>query len=501
MGVACAINANSSEQSAATSCPRCRTGPKTMHPTAMHLGQLQTSSSGNHGTERGFYGASTAKPARAYKLIQAFAPQIIPKLVEAGAPVVMGSICLLMAHLQATACSTAMATTDRNSPPENLTARIEKARAERNIDSRLNALAGIAKELSLAEIPDALKAAESLKSLREQIALRDSTLRRWGELAPAEAFAYVAAMPEGFSKVETIRSVAAAYARTNVQAAASAALKMKAGRARNEAVSIIAETWARNDVRVALKWADELPKDGLKETALRSIYFVWAHSDPVAASTIVQNLQPGEMKDALLINIAGNWAAIDPAAAIKWAQALPDQLDKERALVIAVESWADSDPFAAVQFASKLARPSLKQRAVLAALDRWATQDPQRAFEWIAKSGDRLVHDQGIARVLSVCAPVCPDAASRWVEQLPVGPIRDGAIGAYVEAASAWHPEAATRLALKIENPAARVQRVEQCFRLWLACDAVSAQQWLNETSFSDEIKRRWLSGGSALQQ
>jgi hypothetical protein len=60
-----------------------------------------------------------------------------------------------------------------------LHARIEKARAEKKIDARLNAFGSIGASLSLAEIPEALNAAENLKSLREQLALRDTALKRW----------------------------------------------------------------------------------------------------------------------------------------------------------------------------------------------------------------------------------------------------------------------------------------------------------------------------------
>jgi len=384
--------------------------------------------------------------------------------------------------------------TQTNASTNTLDALIEKARTEKQIDRRLHALANITKDLPLADIPDALKAADNLKSLRERLAFRDSALKRWGELAPARAFAHVSQMPEGLSKVEAIRSVASAYARTNSSAAALAALRLKPSRARTEAVSLISEAWARNNAKDALKWASKLPDGPLKETALRSIYFVWVHSDPVAASTTVQKLPSGDTKNALLINVAQSWAVTDPQCAMKWAQTLPVEAEKDLAVVIATESWADSDARAAVEFASKLNPSELRQRAVLVAIERWATEDPQQAFEKVAKSADLLLKEQGIARVLNFCVPVCPDAAKQWVEQLPSGSIRESAIGTYVEAASMWHPEAAARLALKTADVVARQQRVEHCFRLWLTCDPESAREWLKEANLAEEQKRSLLS-------
>jgi len=405
----------------------------------------------------------------------------------------------LLVTLFATAAFTTVAA-QTNVSTNPLEARIEKARAEKQIDRRLQALAGVANELPLPEIPNALKAAADLKSMRERLVFQDSALKRWGQLAPAEAFAHVSQMAEGLSKVEAVRSISAGYACTNGSAAAAAALKMKPGRARSEAVSIIAEQWARSDPQAALKWANQLSQGALREMALHSIYFVWVHSDPVAVSATAQNLPAGDTRNALLMNIAQNWAVIDPRAAIKWAQALPVEAEKDLAVVIATESWADSDPRAAVDFAWKLVPTELRQRATLAALERWAMQDPEEAFEKVAKSADRLLHEQGIARVVTACASVCPDMVSRWVEALPIGPIRDSAIGAYVEAASAWHPEAAARLAVKTADPLARQERVRQCFRLWLACDSESAKQWLKQTDFAEEDKRSLLSQIPSLE-
>jgi hypothetical protein len=405
----------------------------------------------------------------------------------------------LVVALFATAALTAVAA-NTNVPPNTLDARIEKARAEKQIDRRLQALADVANELQLAEIPAALEAAENLKSWREGFAFRDSALKRWGKLAPAAAFAHVAQMPEGLPKVEAIRSIAVEYGRINSTAAAAAALKMNPGRARTEAASLVAEAWARNNANEALTWANELPEGPLKQTALRSIYFVWVHSDPVAASATVQNLPPGDAKNALLMNVAQNWAVTDPQSAMKWARALPAEAERNLAIVIATESWADSDPQAAVDFAWRLTPTELQQRAVLVGLERWAMQNPQQAFERIVKSADRLFYEHGIARVLSVCGPVCPEPASQWIEQLPVGVIRNAAIENYVEAVYAWHPEAAARCAIKASDPAVRERAVDKAMPLWLKLDPDAAKQWLADAEFSDETKRRWIASLSTAE-
>jgi hypothetical protein len=390
-----------------------------------------------------------------------------------------------------------VARAEATTPPGDLAARVEQVRAEKKTDARLSALGEIAKTLSLDEIPEALRIANGLSSLRERMALGDMTLRRWGDLAPADAFAHVAALPEGYSKVETLRSVAVAFAKADGQAAAKAALQMKPGRARLEAIQLAAETWAGSDLKSALQWARDLPAGPVKEEALRKIYFVWVHADPVAAAPVVAELPANEIRNALLMNIAANWAALDPAAAIRWTQALPAGEEQDLVRVIAIESWANADPRAAGEFAQKLA-PPLRFRAILAVLDRWATQDPHQAFLWTSRQADRFLSERGIPQILTTCASVCPEDAARWIEQLAIGPLRDNAIGAYIDSVQSWNAEAATRLAAITSDPDVRRQRVDTCWHQWLVLDPEGAKRWLAETDFPEETKNNWLAGTPA---
>jgi hypothetical protein len=400
---------------------------------------------------------------------------------------------LCLAILTAIFLTTAAAGTDTNSPSPSLAARVEKACAKKKIDDKLGALAKLGETLSVSEIPEAIKAAEKLKQLRERVVLTECVLKRWGELAPAEAFAWISDMPEGMTKVESLRSVVPSYASKDIHAAAADAVKMKPGRARNETVQMLAELWAKTNAKSAINWVNSLPEGFPKDAALRDIYFVWVHLDPAGISSMVQKLPPGDTKNALIINVAGDWAALDASNAVKWAEALPVEADKKLALATVAESWADVDPLAAAEFALKLSPPELQARAVMVVLERWATQDPQQALSWLAKAPEYL-QAGGVARVLNVFAPVSPEAAAKWVDQLPAGPVRESAIGNYVEAVRQYDPGAGARLALKTADAAERERRVEQCFVVWLAWDPDSAKQWLKGADFSEALKNHWLS-------
>jgi hypothetical protein len=101
---------------------------------------------------------------------------------------------------------------DANSSSSNFPARLQQAVARHGIDDRLAALDELGRKLALTEIPTTLEAADELKQLRERVVLTQVVLKRWGELAPAEAFAHIAVLSEGVIKVESLRSVVPLYA-------------------------------------------------------------------------------------------------------------------------------------------------------------------------------------------------------------------------------------------------------------------------------------------------
>lgn len=401
-------------------------------------------------------------------------------------------ICLpLLAALLAAVVASAAET---NSPAASVAVRAEKARSETKIDDRLNALDQLGKNLSLAEISEAIQMAGDLKELRERAVFSEAVLKRWGDLAPAEAFARISQMPDTLIKVNSLRSVVPAYGRKDIQAAVRAAGKMQPGRSRDEVVRMLADVWAGKDARAAIQWVNGLPEGFPKEAALRNIYFIWVHLDPAAVAPIVLDLPPGSTRTALMINVAGDWASKNPAEAVKWAEALAVEEDRQLALATVGESWADVAPPAACAFALKLSPLDLRQRTVLAAIERWATQEPEPALEWTTNILDTALRQQCIARILNVFVPVDPEAAGRWVERMPSGPVRESTIGCYVDVVRLWKPELGARLGLKTEDPSERENRVRPCFLQWIAWDPSAARAWIKDAPIADQTKTRWLS-------
>jgi hypothetical protein len=113
---------------------------------------------------------------------------------------------------------------------------------------------------------------------------------------------------------------------------------------------------------------------------------------------------------------------------------------------------------------------------------------------------DKSDQEEAVTRLLNVWSPASPELAGSAVEHLPAGAFRDYAIGAYVEVAGAWRPDAAALASLKISDPVQRQQKAEQCFRYWRVSDSESAERWLKESDFNQDIKNAWLSAETTLE-
>lgn len=373
-----------------------------------------------------------------------------------------------------------------------LPARIARASAEKKIDLRLKAMAEVGAHVSVSEVKDALSLAETLKELRERAVLREAVIKRWGELAPADAWSYIMKLPESRGKLELVRTVTTTYATQAPAQAAAAVAETGSGRSKVEATAIVAEVWAKTNVPASLKWIQSLPAGPAREAALYNLRFIWVHSDPVAAAEDIVKMEPGDIRRMLIMNIAGEWAGRDPAKAIAWARGLAEEADQTEALFNIAESWADTRPREAGEFALQLSSP-LRQRAAVAVAARWATQDPNGAAEWAVRSGDPVIQSRGLGEVFGVWASVDPSAAQQWVKTVDQVSVREIALHAYIDAVTEWAPATATELSLQLSDPAARLSGVESALARWREVDPASARVWLEAADLPAETKHEWL--------
>jgi hypothetical protein len=387
----------------------------------------------------------------------------------------------------------------RSAPEEAKTvqASVDEALAKKNVTDQLQSLAMLTETLPLAAIPEALKIASNLKPMRESVVLEYSTLKRWSELAPAEAFTAIAKLPESREKAQTIQLAADRFAQQNVQAAAAAALELPPGKSRLAATSAVAAAWAKSDGRKAMAWANALP-EGEKEPALYALRFAWVHADPVGAAADVVMLPPGTTKNSLVANIAEEWTTLDASAAVKWAEGLPDGPEKEVALSNTARTMADKDPVAAANFALGLTPAELRQNAVVAVVTNWATLQPKDAAEWLVGQDDPNLQRGGFSAVMNFWAAIAPLESAAWVRSLKPQPARDIAIQAYAQAVAPWAPDLGLKLIAELAPEIATQPAAAECARQWLSLDPVAARKWIEASKLPDALKAQWLSPAQA---
>jgi hypothetical protein len=376
---------------------------------------------------------------------------------------------------------------------ESLTAKIDQILAEKKPHDQLTQLSDLGTKLSLEEIPQALAASKNFKQWRQQVVLQQATLQHWAELAPEEAFDYIAKLPESRSKVQTVHFAAIKFATKDPESAAAAVAKLSPGPSRTAAIDTVARTWAQTEGRKALDWADGLPEGKMRDTAVMGVLFTWVHIDPVACYPRIEKLPPDNIKNALITNVANEWAVFNPQAALKWANSLPEESEKEVGIQNATISWADHDPKAAGEFALQMPPGSVRQQAIAGVAERWATQNPQEAADWVANKLDPASQQMALTRLMNFWAMESPQGAGQWVASLPAGPFRENAIQAYVQTASSLTPDLAAGQAITLTDENIRDQQVETCIRHWMELDPVAARQWLQKSDLPQYVQAQCL--------
>jgi hypothetical protein len=381
---------------------------------------------------------------------------------------------------------------------DSVTAKIALIMAEPKPDERMNKLNELGLHLSATEIPQALAAAAGFKQWRDRTTLQQAAFRRWAELAPADAFDHMAALPESSLKLQSLHVVAVNWANQDADKAAAAATRLSSGPARMDAINTIATIWAHTNVTKALAWADSFPEGNTRQSTLNSIFGVWVQKDPAACWVRAQKLPPGNNRNGLIIKMAFSWAAQDPSGAIQWANALPNEAEKELAVQDVVEAWAETDPVAAGEFALKLPPGSAREFTIAGVAAVWGMQNPHLAAAWIMEKLDPASQQRAVSRFLMFWAAVDPQASGQWVESLPAGAIRDTAISTYIDTACYWTPERAAKLALSLTDETTRRQKLEVCLEHWKELDTTSLPQWLKTAPLPADLKDRWLAQLSA---
>lgn len=182
--------------------------------------------------------------------------------------------------------------------------------------------------------------------------LKISLLRRWANLAPAEAATWAASLLPGES--------------------------------RNAAIEQVALVWSSSDPSAAWDWAESLASDPSRDAAMLALVYELSRSDPALALDRADFLADSPARTQFIEHAIGNWAASDPQAALVKVKAMSDPALRNASLARLATSWAESDPNSAATLAADAMEPGPAQnRAVASIVQRWAQQDPAAARQWV----------------------------------------------------------------------------------------------------------------------
>jgi hypothetical protein len=329
--------------------------------------------------------------------------------------------------------------------------------------------------------------AQTLGDAEQQVKLGDITSVPLQELTdvlakkkPTDIAALARELDGGSGDRNTAKITALfkAWAAIDPKSAAQTAVTLRNSSIRNAAVSATVESVAPVSAGavadVLLHAADDasFPRGVFLSKSL----IKWSQADPAAAADILispeaesawKSANDGRPPVVVVTETFGtigrNFASSNPGAALQWAQNIQDPDRAEFALHGTVQAWWETDQNAAETYVlSHVSEPSGAEMATTIARSL-AAEDSDKARQWVDQIQNPEARMHAQCGIVLGLAPTNPAAAVNMAASLP----------------SSEDQQAAFFVAM----------------RQWLKKDSGAAQTWVEQSSLSDDDKRRLLGG------
>ena len=196
------------------------------------------------------------------------------------------------------------------------------------------------------------------------------------------------------------------WAELNPQAAAAWVAQLGDPGVRQEMVDAVAVAWSEKDMSGALAWANGLPQDDAKNQALTDLGYELAREDPVGAMQIASRLPAGDDSDAMLLHALAQYASADPEKSRELALALPPGPLRDEALATVATVQAKQDGEAAARFVAENISPGPGlDRAVMGVLNLRGRSNLTDASAWVQTFPPSPLRDQATQSLGSPVAP------------------------------------------------------------------------------------------------
>lgn len=216
----------------------------------------------------------------------------------------------------------------------------------------------------------------------------------WAEGRPAEAAAWVAALPDPVLQAVLLPRVGIA--------------------------------WLKRSVPDAVAWGCGMTNEVLRDGVLTAMGFEVARTDPVEALNLLVSMMSPPVEGRFLTYVAAQWAARDPRAASEWMARIDDEAQRAECLAAVASAWADRSPEDALCFAVLSMPPSLaRERAVVGIIQRWAQQKPKEAAGWVLAMPEGELQLVSMENLIINWGWRDRQAADVWLNSLPESPLRE----------------------------------------------------------------------------
>ena len=257
---------------------------------------------------------------------------------------------------------------------------------------------------------------------------------RWAEVDPNGLMKHIEKQPNNM-RWTLSNALFGAWARTDSDAALTAAQKLSGQNQQNAAISAIAGVVSiRDPQRAVAMIAEHYGNSRQSDWAYRSIFTAWAKRDPDSARDAAMAMADGPTKTSALTGALSEWIQSEPMAALEWLDALPVDSTVYNSRKQMFSNLLNSDLDLAKQYVESRLDP-LARREVLRNLHfsnlAWSKdfEEIKGLMDWVGTVAKGQNYDQKISELVRSMAESDSAQAIEFVLQMPPGQARMNSLG------------------------------------------------------------------------
>jgi hypothetical protein len=199
---------------------------------------------------------------------------------------------------------------------------------------------------------------------------------------PERAGALVTELEAGKARTDVIGRIAKAWSDQSPRGALDWALGLDGGD-RDKAVGEALGGWARSDPAEAAAYLDAMPSGESDPGFAVQVATNWAQQAPAEAADWLQSQPDSARKPAAMGQVMWSWTVSDPQAASTWLVEQPPAEVRDSAIGSLAKATFDTDPEGAVSWAATISNAGQRSATLDRGVRTWLEREPEAARRWI----------------------------------------------------------------------------------------------------------------------